>query len=254
MKTRIKLMRRGAYNASKANDDLYKAARASASNANKQPYTAAWQSLEEFKADRSAIDSIVGLNQGDEKMKVYKLTDQNMRTYGGFQWELGVKPEPRNGKGDLCGPGWFHCYSHPLLAVLFNPIHADISNPRLFEATAVGKSKHDNGMKSGYVSLKLTKEIPVPEITLTQKVAFSILVSKLIYKDSKYNKWADNWLSGHDRSAESATSAARSAASAARSAAWSAENAAWSAESAERCAERCTAIDFVLIALEAMKY
>ena len=57
-------------------------------------------------------------------MKGYKLTNQEMQTHNGFQWELGEWQET-SGEGGLCGPGWLHYYSDPLLAVLLNPIHAD---------------------------------------------------------------------------------------------------------------------------------
>ena len=42
-------------------------------------------------------------------MKYIKLTDRNMRAYGGFQWEIGRKVTT-SGEGTLCGPGWLHCY------------------------------------------------------------------------------------------------------------------------------------------------
>jgi hypothetical protein len=174
-------------------------------------------------------------------MKKYKLTTQEMTTYNGFKWELGKK-YTTSGEGDLCSGGFLHYYHHPLLAVLLNPIHADITNPRIFEVEADGIHKNDNGLKGGCNEMTLVKEIELPIITSTQRVAFSILASLDVYKNEGYEVWAKKWLSGEDRSAESARSAAESAWSAARSAArsaWSAESAesaAWSAESAESAA------------------
>jgi len=188
-------------------------------------------------------------------MKKYKLTSQELTTYSGFQWEIGKK-FTTNGEGELCGPGYLHYYHHPLLAVLMNPIHADINNPRIFEVEAEGVHKDDNGLKGGCTEMTLIKEIPLPVLTTTQRVAFSILTSLDVYKDRGYKEWAENWLSGKDRSESAARSAAWSAAwSAARSAAWSAArsaarsaawSAAWSAWSSEQilnklieCAEKC---------------
>src|SRR3989304_4485465 len=74
---------------------------------------------------------------GGETMNAYKLTDQQMRTYGDCQWTLGEWKET-SGEGNLCGPGWLHFYTHPLLAALLNPIHANIQNPRLFRVEAEG--------------------------------------------------------------------------------------------------------------------
>ena len=53
-------------------------------------------------------------------------------------------------------------------------------------------------------------------MTLIQKVALSILVSKQVYKGRKWNKWANDWLSGKDRSYNSAVAAYAEAAAAAK--------------------------------------
>ena len=66
-------------------------------------------------------------------MKLYKLTDGDGQTMSGTQWGPGVS-HSGTGEGELCGPGWIHAYEHPLIAVLLNPIHANIQNPRLWEA------------------------------------------------------------------------------------------------------------------------
>jgi len=118
-----------------------------------------------------------------------------------------------SGEGDLCGPGWYHCYQHPLLAVLLNPINADIPYPRLWEIEVSGKCKHDYGLKSGYQSMTLIKELPLPEITLTQRVAFGILCALEVYKDPAFIEWANAWLRGDDRSVRSSEVAGDAAAS-----------------------------------------
>ena len=192
---------------------------------------------------------------------VYKLTEQNMTTHGGFRWEIG-KQATASGKGELCGPGWLHCYSDPLLAVLLNPIHAGIRNPRLFRAEASGESKHDHGLKSGYTKMTLVEEIPVPDVTTEQRVRFGILCSTKVYNDPTYTSWAGGWLSGKDRSAaaaEAAWAAAEAAEATSRAASWAvrvsrasraASWAAWAAAWAERAASQAD-IDLVAIAREA---
>ena len=161
---------------------------------------------------------------------LYKFTDQNMQTHGGCQWVLGEK-KTTGGEGELCGPGWLHCYADPLLAVLLNPIHADYENPRLFRARVGRKSKHDHGLKSGYTKMTLIEEIPVPAISTAQRVRFAILCAMKVYQDPGFVQWGENWLSGKDRSAEAAEAAAE-AAEAAR-AAEAAEAAAWAVRAAE---------------------
>ena len=185
---------------------------------------------------------------------LYKFTDQNMQTHGGCQWVLGDE-KTTSGEGELCGPGWLHCYSDPLLAVLLNPIHADYENPRLFRARVGGKSKHDHGLKSGYTKMTLIEEIPVPAISTAQRVRFAILCAMKVYRDPGFVQWGENWLSGKDRSAEAAAEAARAARAAAEAAraaraaraAWAARAAAWAAAWAAEAE-----IDLISIAHEAV--
>jgi len=200
----------------------------------------------------------------------YKLTDQAMQTYNGFQWELG-KTYTTSGEGKLCTKGWLHVYDSPELAAFLNPIHADIKDPRLFECECSGKTKDDNGLKRGYSSVTLTKELPLPVITITQRVAFGIMCAKVVCTNEKWLKWADDWLSGKDRSAAAAAAAAAAAraayaaaakaakaaaaaaaAAAARAAAveW-AEEAAWAAAWAAAAAAEEAKIDLVAIAKKA---
>jgi len=187
-------------------------------------------------------------------MRVFKLTDSEMKTYDGFQWELN-KTFKTSGDGELCGPGFLHSYEHPLLAILHNPIHGyfDLNTARLFEAEADGKIKKDGQMKMGSSELTLIKEIEIPKITLEQRVAYAILCAKEVCKDEDWNFWADNWLSGKDRSEKTAKAArwaaSREAASAAWVACWAAESAwtteaaraAWAAEAAGWAAKAASA-------------
>jgi len=136
---------------------------------------------------------------------VYKLTDSKMRTYYEFQWELG-KWYKTTGEGVLCSPGWLHFYNDPLVGMFMNPAHANIENPRLFRAEVEGKFLDDNGLKCGYSRARLIEELPVPQISLVQRVRFAILCTKEVYKEKEWNEWADNWLSGKNRTMNTAWS------------------------------------------------
>jgi hypothetical protein len=187
----------------------------------------------------------------------YKLTDENMQTYKEFQWELGKVYEIdinwQSKYVSLCSRSWFHVYSHPLIAVLMNPIHADFKNPRLFKCSCSGYHQIDNGSKEGFVKVKLLKELKIPEITLTQRVAFGILCAKKIYEGNEWNKWADKWLKGKDRSC-SAANAAYSAANAACSATNAARSAAYATCSAANAACYNNNINLIALAKRALKY
>jgi len=197
-------------------------------------------------------------------MIVYKLTDQNLQTHGGYQWEPGVARET-DGNGDLCGPGWLHYYHDPLLAVLLNPIHADIEDPILWEAEAEGLHKDDQGLKGGCTKLTLLRQIDLPQITTEQRIRFGILCAKAVCADPAWNKWADRWLSGADMSVEAAATAAATAATEAWAAtaaaataateAWAAEAwVAWAAEAwVARAAGKDAHLDLIAIARAALK-
>ena len=180
---------------------------------------------------------------------VYKLTDENKRTHGGFPgpdgWEIG-KTYKTSGKGELCGPGFLHAYHHPLLAVLHNRIHANYDSPRLFLARAAGKILCDGQMKLGSSRLTLLEEMELPLINMTQRVAYGIIATQKVIGDAcpAWSQWAEEWLSGKDRSAEAAWAAAWAAEEAAwEAAAWAAEEAAWeaAARAAEEAAEEAAA-------------
>ena len=143
-------------------------------------------------------------------MKKYKLTTQKLTTHNGFQWIVGKK-ETTSGEGGLCDKGFLHYYHHPLLAVLLNSIHADIKNPRLFEVKAKGKHLDDKSLKGGCTEMTLIKEIELPVITKTQKIAFAVLCAKKAYKEIKWNKWANDWLTNKDRTSATAHAAAHAA-------------------------------------------
>jgi len=137
---------------------------------------------------------------------LYKLTTQDRKTRAGCWnecvWGPGVS-HSGTGKGELCGPGFIHAYTHPLLAVLLNPIHADLSDPLLWEAEGE-VVKAGCGLKVGCVTLTTVRPLPVPSVTTEQRVRFAVLCAKRVYTDPNWNKWADRWLSGEDRSGSAA--------------------------------------------------
>lgn len=153
----------------------------------------------------------------------YKLTDQNMQTHGGFQWVLGKKEVITSPGATLCSDQVFHYYASPEQAVLLNPVHAGIRNPRLFTAE-IDKEVVFDGLKGGCHEMTLVKELTLPTITLNQRVEIAIRLALTRCHNPCFTDWANNWLSGADRSAKAARAAARAAADwAERSAAWAAE-------------------------------
>jgi hypothetical protein len=170
----------------------------------------------------------------------YKLTTADMTTRD-HQWEIG-KWYSVKGKIKLCKNG-FHCYQHPYLAVLHQPIHGDYgSGMRLFEAEVSGQHVVDGQVKECWRHMRLLRELSLPEITIGQRAEYGIRCALAVYTDPAFVTWAENWLDGSDRSVAAAWAAAwatRAAARAAADAAWAAARAA--AEAAARAAARAAA-------------
>jgi len=136
-------------------------------------------------------------------MKCYKLTDSDGRTKNNTQWGVGVTVSALGAGRHLCSDGFIHFYTHPLIAVFMNPIHANFTDPQLWEAESSGYEKHEK-LKSGSKTLTTIRKISLPEVSMAQRVAFAILCSMEVCKNKKWLSWADAWLSGKDRSSDSA--------------------------------------------------
>lgn len=142
---------------------------------------------------------------------LYKLTTKDYKTrkgkYNECTWGKGVS-HSGTGHGGLCGPGYIHAYTHPLLAVFLNPLHAGIEDPVLWECGGE-VARSDRGLKVGCVTLKTVKRIPLPRVTIKQRTAFAILCAKYVCRNRKWVRWANAWLRGDDRSKASAIAAAK---------------------------------------------
>ncbi|MCK9460609.1 MAG: hypothetical protein M0R80_13300 [Proteobacteria bacterium] len=166
-------------------------------------------------------------------MKLYKLTDENDQTQNSCQWGENITHET-SGEGKFCGPGFTHWYLDPLLAVFLNPIHGDFDPKTMHLWEGKGEIvKNDHGLKVGCTKATTLRRISLPEISTENRIKIAILCTKQVCKEQAWNTWADNWLSGKDRTRKSATAASAAAsASAAAAAAASAAAAAWASASA----------------------
>ena len=160
-----------------------------------------------------------------------KLVNQELQTYNKTQWVIN-EWQIAAGEGDLCSRGWLYGYEHPLLAVLLNPIHANIENPRLF-AIRVGEIiKNDAGLKFGSNKMRLTHELELPQVTLEPRIKFGILCALEVCQDEAFVTCATGWLSGADRSQKAAAAAYYAAWAATDAADAAAYYAAWAATDA----------------------
>jgi hypothetical protein len=174
-----------------------------------------------------------------------KLTDENGRTRGGTQWGPGVS-HSGTGEGNLCGPGYIHVYETLEIAQFMSPIHVAFKNPIAWESEGI-ICKRDGQLKAGCRTLTTIRQVPLLAISTDKRVKFAILCGKSVYSDAAWNRWADGWLSGDDRSARAAQATATAAELAAT---WAAA----AARAAELAAEAAVAdFDLAAIARRAME-
>jgi len=173
---------------------------------------------------------------------IFKLTDKYGRTFDRTKWAVGVTHNAP-GKGPLCSSGWIHWYPHPLVAVLMDPVHGDFgSTARLWRGTAGGKKLLDGSgefiLKGGSQTVTLIEELPLPSLTIEQRVTVAIRVVQCVVGNHypEWSKWAEAWLSGQDRTEKAAMTTetkADAVAQVAKGAVWAvavaAAEAAWAA-------------------------
>ena len=148
----------------------------------------------------------------------YKLVAQDYKTRKGESnettWAIGRTVTASGAGTELCTEGVLHAYATPLLAVLLNPIHANIPDPRMLVCDCSDVVAEDWG-KSGHKWVTPVAEMELPAVTTTQRVAFGILCALEVYHEREFVAWAEGWLSGHNRSFDAAYAAAYAARAAA---------------------------------------
>jgi hypothetical protein len=99
-----------------------------------------------------------------------------------------------------------------------NAIHANIKKPRLFRAEIEGDTLTD-GVKSGLIHgrMRLVEELKVVTPSAEQFVYFAVMCARTVLPVGpapQWDAWAENWISGKDRSARVIPAAAKAAADA----------------------------------------
>lgn len=125
-------------------------------------------------------------------MIVYKLTDENMKTYNNCQWKLNEIKEVRFiPELSLCTHGWIHAYESPEIAVLNNNMHGQYHpfTMRLFKADTLDSPKAFCGhSKLGSTKMVLLKELPVPQPNLLNWKFYAILSLRAMFTDLDWIK------------------------------------------------------------------
>ena len=114
-----------------------------------------------------------------------------------FQWDDGTNYRIYNQGYELCSEQVIHFYIHPLQAAFFAPIHVD-DYTKLREVTHHSKMISDV-TRCAAKSVTTGKEIPIPEITIEQRVEIAIRCALKVHPEPEFVAWANKWLSGEDR-------------------------------------------------------
>jgi hypothetical protein len=88
----------------------------------------------------------------------------------------------------------------PLVAIMLNPWHAQLEKPKMLELhfASIAIDTSDPTIRMN------VREVEVPETTTDQKIIFALMVVSEVYRNDQFNLWAEKWINGSDRSAESA--------------------------------------------------
>jgi len=121
------------------------------------------------------------------------LADNRVLTCGKFKQKIGSADDPL---ARYAGP----IHTSPLVAALTHPDSITGEDNKMFEVNR-WKVNIDSANPEAYT---VVKEVAVPTVTIGQKVAFAVAAVREIYHDQDFIKWADDWLSGKDRSIDSA--------------------------------------------------
>ncbi len=94
-------------------------------------------------------------------MNLYKLTDENYKTFNNTKWEIGkTNSLPFCKNPPLCSYNVFHAYKNLNLGLLLNPIHANFKNFKIL--LCEGEIKVEEWGKIGTFKLTPIKEIEIP--------------------------------------------------------------------------------------------
>ncbi len=141
----------------------------------------------------------------EESSTLCKLVSQHLTSFGGFPWVVGKWMETK-GTGQICGPGWLHYYSHPLVSEIMNSIHENYPKKAKLFLVEAGDTRIDEWSKCATTRLRLTTEIERPMITSNQRIRCGIYLIQCFGIDTmpEWDDWADGWISASDRSEDSA--------------------------------------------------
>jgi hypothetical protein len=133
-------------------------------------------------------------------MTRYLLTNAEHNTWRGSRVSPGRSVISSKSEDNVIDRNTDELGESPLVAIMLNPWHAQIDQQKMLELE-IGQVEVINNDTCINMTVR---EASVPSVTTDQKIVFALMVMQEVYKNPVFNNWADSWISGSDRSPESA--------------------------------------------------
>lgn len=128
----------------------------------------------------------------------YLITNENNESWQKKTWGENVSHEEGNFNYH------FDVYQSPLVAAFMYPCYqGSITNPKLWNAVGENQTAGD-GLRLKFLKLTTLNEIPLPQPSENQRIAFGILAALNLIQIPAFISWAKNYLSGKDTTKETA--------------------------------------------------
>lgn len=131
---------------------------------------------------------------------LYKLTNEHDCSFSATQWGNYIThtaPGQKEGKV-LCSNCWLHAYTHPVIAILLNPIHANFYKPNLWLCGGKAKIVDLDG-KVGCIELTTQKKMIPPVISDITTLCWGMACLSKVYEEVYYQQWCGNWIGSIER-------------------------------------------------------
>lgn len=147
--------------------------------------------------------------------EVIKLSDAHgytgHATASKMLWGEGVTNHAKGEGVNIFTNSVIHAFRTPLLAVLMDQQYSNHLQRGGIAWLANGEIVADDGLRIGCKSLTTVHRVELPKVTTVQRAAFGILSVMEAPHNPKWRAWAEDWLSGKDRSSAAARRAERAA-------------------------------------------
>ena len=133
-------------------------------------------------------------------MAKYILANSDNHTRRGSRLMPGISAFSSQASNNIAARNASEMGASPLTAIMLNPWHAQLDEAKMLELQFTTGAFE---VSDPVINMRV-REVSLPEATTDQKIIFALMVLEEVYNNERFNLWAKSWISGTDRSAESA--------------------------------------------------